>query len=97
MTQSSIIVKTPLEQVESNDVINLANKLQSSLTLTVFAKKTDDKLKLLVDTLTSSFLSDICFVDNNTSTAVLTSGVYSVLSGDQNHTITFLRMNKLIL
>ena len=39
MSQSSIIVKTPLEQIESSDVINLANKLQSSLTLTVFAKK----------------------------------------------------------
>ena len=97
MTQSSVIVKTPLEQVESSDVINLANKLQSSLTLTVFAKKTDDKLKLLVDNLTSSFLSDICFVDDNTSIPILSSNVYSVLSGDKIHTITFLRMNKLVL
>ena len=97
MSQTSIIVKTPLEQVESNDVINLANKLQSSLTLTVFAKKADDKLKLLVDNLTSSYLSDICFIDNNTSTPVLTSNVFSFLSEDQLHTITFLRMNKLVL
>ena len=97
MSQTSIIVKTPLEQVESSDVINLANKLQSSLTLTVFSKKTDDKLKLLVDNLSSSFLSDICFVDNNISTPILTSNVYSVLSGEQSHTITFLRMNKLVL
>ena len=97
MTQSSIIVKTPLEQVESNDILNLADKLTSSLTLTVFAKKTDDKLKLLVDSLTSSYLSDICFVDNNTSIAVITSNVYSVLSEDKIHTITFLRMNKLVL
>ncbi len=100
ISQKYIILRTPLEQVSSEDLISTANRLENALTLTVFSENSN-KLQQLVSVLLSSHLSDICFVDQDNTTPILVSELINTITikdveKKRPYTITFLRLKRLV-
>lgn len=95
MEQTCTIVSTPLETLNNENIQDLAQKLSSSLTLTVFSKQCE-QLKFLVQYIMSSYLSDICYIDDSTN-PVSVSQLFDNISTVETQQITFLRLNKLII
>lgn len=95
MEQTCTIVSTPLETLNNENIQDLAQKLSSSLTLTVFSKQCE-QLKFLVQYIMSSYLSDICYIDDSTNPVSL-SQLFDNISAVETQQITFLRLNKLII
>lgn len=91
---TSTIITTPLETMNNDNIQDASQKLSTSLTLTVYSKK-NEQLKLLVNLITSNYLSDICYIDDLTR-PISVLKLLENISEEETQQITFVRLNKLI-
>lgn len=88
------IISSSLSTMEDTEISKIANKLTSSIVLSVLAKP-DDKLKLLIDTIIDNNLSDLVLIDDE---EVRIKRVFTTLSEKKmdNVRLYFLNTNRII-